>query len=195
MTLAQKSLDTTIYSNSRIFELQKKSVNSQISSLKQTKKYFETEMEPFLQVQVPMVIDTIGVRMPIIFTSTIKNLSKYPVKIEEETSVTITKYSLPSFDSVFRSPNKRNISVNYVNRYITYDSPLQEQVTTPFRLDESYYNAIMNKRLPIYYFGFIKYINLATGQRKEYDYMLRIVFLNNRFTNNEFIINENKKIY
>ena len=192
LSFSGKSIESNISSSKKTFELQGKSIDAQVAAMKQTKKDFETETQPFLELKTPLNIDTIGINVPIVVSYKIKNLGKYPVKVIEENSVCIPRYNTPSFDSIYNNKNK--IRMTYVNRYITYDSPLEEQSQTPFRLDSAYYNAIRNRRMPIYELGFIKYLNLVTNQTKEYDYMIRITFMSTYITNNEFLVNDNKEI-
>lgn len=182
--LNKMALDSAIAANKEL-------IKQQELALQETRNDFKIENQPFLEMKIPVRIDTIGIDVPIFLSYQIKNLGKYPVKIIEDNSATIARYNVPIFDSVFNGQNKRVGAPNYVNRYITYDAPLEEQVYTPFSIDEPYYNGIKFKKMPIYDFGYIKYVNLATGQEREYDYMIKITFLSEKFMTTDFIKNEN----
>lgn len=177
------SFDSSIKANQRTFQ-------QQIDALNETRKDFEIANQPFLEIKIPVGMDSIRIGLPIILQYDVRNLGKYPVKIISEANAAVPMYNQPSYRLIYQDTG----NVYRANGYITYDSPINETSQMRGYIDSNYYNSIMYKRMPIYLLGYIKYLNLVNGKKREYDYMIQINFWNPHFVNNEFIINDNKDI-
>ncbi|HEY5326405.1 MAG TPA: hypothetical protein VIJ27_05350 [Mucilaginibacter sp.] len=165
--------------------LQRKSLNTQIASIKETQKYFAISNEPYLQIKEATISNpTIGSHYMIKFT--IENLGNYPVKI-----INMTKYSAIRPDN----PGIKNIKMindadNFVGRYIIKDNPQQF-------IHDDYKHTVTIENTKIiqgrgYYWngGVITYENLINHKTKMYTFLMRIKFDGW----NSFIYNDNRYV-
>lgn len=167
-------------------------LNLQVQALRETQKEFKIGNEPFLEIATPIKLDTLLPNKDIMITTKVRNLGKYPVKIISSVGAIVMRYNKPDFKSIYAKQTTNYIG--QINKYIVFDSPEEytEYKGEPIKTWELV--GFFTKSLPIYTYGIYKYKNLVTGETKEYDYMIKLLFVNSGQIATQYIINENKKI-
>ncbi len=133
------------------------------------KKQFEVSNEPYLEI-AHAKLDTVAAGMPYRIKFAFENHGNYSVRVVDYHSGFIT--CAPPFDHDNLKYNLTD-SVQYVNRYISKDKPLEGEVGgTLSSADYQWMVSHDLKKLKVYYFGYVKYKNLVNGRERVYKFRL-----------------------
>lgn len=169
--LAQISSANNDSINNINLELSKKSVGTQISSIKETQKQFEIANMPYLQCTDFNFKILEPDKRPVINFNT-ENLGNYPAKItDRKLGYIYLPPPIPKnpYDRVDFSMLTDSWSV-----YIDKEKPKNENFTATDKLPKAAYDAIKDGKFLFCFFGEITYQNETNGKKRVYSFYINI---------------------
>lgn len=184
----QASLDKSDVANKKNFDRIDKSLDIQDSSLRETRREFEVNNAPYLQIKVVDVSKTEKGK-PINISIETENLGAYPAKIESSSIYEATKTISVPIDEAERDFKKDARAILPDGSYVAKGTPMtHEYLGLVSPLSDTQYEMLMAEKWSIFIEGTVNYKNLANGQRKVYKYIIKI---NARGKGYQYILNDN----
>jgi hypothetical protein len=135
----------------------------------QTTNFFNIEKKPYLQIS-DIVVDSLAVGKPCFVHFKINNLGEHPTKIIGGKTASAVRITVPPFNQIDSVPND---AVSAINKYVIKGSPMDAYVDLGEITNDIRY-AVINARYSIMLLGFYEYLNLATGTKARYKFILKL---------------------
>jgi hypothetical protein len=150
-------------------DLSRRSLQAQISSIKETAKQFEITNRPYLQVVNPE-FRSLVIGKPLEMTYRVKNLGKYPVKIIQGKVTVISSSEIPAFSVLFDNQGK---SGQVLNSYLITDESSVFDAYGANNVSQAEFDNIVSDKANVYLLGMMVYENLVTGDMVAYKFILK----------------------
>jgi len=190
----QSSIDDSIKFIKR-FELDRKSADGQISTMKgtlaETKKQFEATNEPYVQIG-NIAVRSFNINSPISISYTLTNLNNYPLKILELRVTTTTRPTHPDYVEDRKGLIPQDLQA--INQYIIKETPDSFTYVEPIPLTGSRFINVLRKEYFLFLSGYVEYENLVTKTNRFYKFQIKIEDPAERRTKLFYYINENGDI-
>ncbi len=194
---------TNLTNQKAVFNLQSKATQAQIDALNETKKQFEEENEPYLEIS-EIAVKRFEIGKPILIEFYVKNLSQQTVK-EDSTQTAIEYIDIRDYNAFTQNPFGFITLAAPVKKtqYYVKESPSIQYlyVNTPIAtLTKEQFDSFRNGTLFLFIMGRYKYHNIRNFKKKTYEFAIQLhvnTDMNSKAeflgrTSFDFIYNENK---
>ena len=154
------------------FNLQKKGLDAQIASVKQTQSETEKENEPFLEIKNIEKITLIN-NSPISLHFKVFNYGKFPVTITGEMDK-INIVMAGDSEKTVKNIDFSKIVTKPFEAMVTKEVPYEEVFNSNLPIYDAIITAFRKKITVIIFYGKINYTDNINNERKEYNYVFTI---------------------